>query len=170
MNQHIYTMFADSVNLQLEANAAFRRELLLQLPSVAKSTSLTAFLMEFCTVKVDNCRRIGKSQFIADNAKANDLVIVPLYKAARNIKTSATVLPVSMLKRGDQVYDRIWVDSPDLVIKNRCSQSIKFIYDLCGHNIEQTLDLVIKNRCSHSIEFIYDLCGYNRGQTFIFLG
>lgn len=108
--------------------------------------SNVSFTREFCTIRCNVGRRVGKSSYIERRAGINDLVIVP----NQNLKKSglATIITASEVKRIPKTYRgrirpkyvNIYVDEPRM-----CADYL-------------------------SIEEMYDILVCSKLQTFILLG
>jgi hypothetical protein len=83
------------------------------------------FVMEFGTVSLDIGRAVGKSKFIRENAKPNDLVLVHNLEEIRYwehyLPMTKVMCPkinsVQYIKSYGQRCDTIWVDEPKLIFK-----------------------------------------------------
>lgn len=83
------------------------------------------FIMEFGTISLDIGRHVGKTKFIRENAKCNDLVLVHnmeevrYWNRYRNM--TRTICPrtdgIEYIKSYGQRFDTIWIDEPKLVFK-----------------------------------------------------
>jgi len=84
------------------------------------------FVMEFGTVSLDIGRGVGKSKFIRENAKPNDLVLVHNLEEVRYWEHYRPMTKVMCLrihnaqyiKKYGQRFDTIWIDEPKLVFES----------------------------------------------------
>lgn len=82
------------------------------------------FVMEFGTISLDIGRGIGKSKFIRENAKPNDLVLLGDLESIRYLNRyipTKIICPkihsLEYIKNYGQRFNVIWVDEPRLVFK-----------------------------------------------------
>jgi len=83
------------------------------------------FIMEFGTISLDIGRAVGKSKFIRENAKHNDLVLVHNLEEVRYwnhyLPMTKVMCPkinsIQYIKSYGQRWDTIWVDEPKLIFK-----------------------------------------------------
>jgi len=84
------------------------------------------FVMEFGTISLDIGRGVGKLEFIKDNAKPSDLVLVHSLEELRHwehyhhmVKTMCLkIMNVKYITSYGQRFNTIWVDEPKLVFKS----------------------------------------------------
>ena len=83
------------------------------------------FIMEFGTISLDIGRAVGKSKFIRENAKPNDLVLVHNLEEVRYWRhyrsMTKAMCPridsVEYIRSYGQRWDTIWIDEPKLIFK-----------------------------------------------------
>lgn len=82
------------------------------------------FIMEFGTVSLDIGRAAGKSKFIRENAKHNDLVLVHNLEEVRywnhyHPMVQSLCPKIHTVRSGNYQwrFDTIWVDEPKLIFK-----------------------------------------------------
>jgi len=140
-----YISFFNLMNKLIQFNKINRKNITKQ---YINSVGMVNYLKEYCTVKVDIGRQIGKSTYISNNFKDNDLIITinmsmskdfvrnfyTFYKYERNIVSYRTLLNKKDLYKL-KTYDTIWVDEYSII--NR-QTDMSFIYDYLGKNENQT--------------------------------
>ena len=108
------------------------------------------FVMEFGTVSLDIGRGVGKSKFIRENAKPNDLVLVHNLEEVRYWEHYRPMTKVvcsrihnaQYIKKYGQRFDTIWVDEPRLVFESVSR------YDMMKHLIvDYGQTVVMLGRC-----------------------
>jgi hypothetical protein len=95
------------------------------------------FIMEFGTVSLDIGRAVGKSKFIKQNAKPQDLVLVHNLEEVRYwnhyLPMTKVMCPkinsIQYIKNYGQRFDTIWIDEPKLIFKEFSK------YDIMKHLI-----------------------------------
>lgn len=103
------------------------------------------FIMEFGTVSLDIGRAVGKSKFIRENAKHNDLVLVHNLEEVRYwnhyLPMTKVMCPkinsIQYIKSYGQRFDTIWVDEPKLIFKEFSR------YDIMKHIIMDYGQIVV---------------------------
>lgn len=95
------------------------------------------FIMEFGTISLDIGRHVGKTKFIRENAKLNDLVLVYNMEEVRYWNhyrnTTKAICPridsIEYIRSYGQRFDTIWIDEPKLMFKGFSK------YDIMKHLI-----------------------------------
>lgn len=115
--------------------------------SAAENLSIPMFVKEFCTIHCNIGRRSGKTQYIIDRAKSDDLIIVHNETIARvyknsgadiNIMTASSVSRIEEVFRGYYIpkFNNIYIDEPRL-----CNEYVTthYIYKTLVHSTKQTV-------------------------------
>jgi hypothetical protein len=97
----------------------------------------TEFIMEFGIISLDIGRSVGKTKFIRENAKPNDLVLVHNLEEIRYwnhyLPMTKVMCPkinsIQYIKSYGQKFDTIWIDEPKLIFKEFSK------YDIMKHLI-----------------------------------
>lgn len=127
---------------------SFNKEMRNTLPvSTAENLSIPMFVREFCTIHCNIGRRSGKTQYIIDRARSDDLIIVhnemiaSMYKkfgVNTNIMTASSVSRLEEVFRGYYIpkFNNIYIDEPRL-----CAEyvSMHYIYKSLIHSTKQTV-------------------------------
>lgn len=100
-----------------------------------------SYLKEYCTVRVDIGRQIGKTHYIISNATKNDCIIVHNVATKRNIKifTKAKVYTIKNIynKIPGNIFKNIWIDEASWMDNN--IKNLDFLYSLFANkSVEQT--------------------------------
>ena len=108
--------------------------------------SPVAYAMEFCTIRCDVGRQVGKTKYIKDRAGDGDLVIVANENMKHLFMNDMCGHPMVMTPRdihhgpsNDIRFSRIFIDEPRMVFKHISQDEL---YTILCHGGEQTFILL----------------------------
>lgn len=116
--------------------------------ALSDSMGFLNYLREFRTVRIDLGRRVGKTKYVRDHAKRDDVIIVPTYglrdscyRDFARAAWSAKVFPVIDLERARGLQpNRIFIDEGRMVDEALRKQPPGFqdnLYRLFGRSTDQ---------------------------------
>ena len=101
--------------------------------------SFSDYAQEYCTVKCDVGRQIGKSTYIKTHADALSVVVVMNDRMKQNFFISNRKFdlrtPSDLLNNPQKEYETIYIDEPRFVFR---SISVSTFYDLLSKSYNQT--------------------------------
>jgi hypothetical protein len=108
----------------------------------------TQYAIQFCTVRLNVFRGIGKTQYIVDNVTAKDLIVVKDEQMKQLVVSRLNgkefnILSASMIKnmgRFSQSFEKIYVDEPIMCFDSR--SMFEFYGKFVDGGIQQTFILL----------------------------
>lgn len=134
-----YKKFTESIDNLLKLNKSNR----LKYKTETCNIDPIYYALEFCTVKCDIGRRVGKTKYIQQNAKKGDLVVVAneriktLYKRVKFEFDVLTIDYIIKSRSREFQFKNIYIDEPIMVFRNRQSLD-EFYIIMVQPKIEQT--------------------------------
>ena len=121
--------------------------------NLKKMMGARLYTLDFCTVRVDAGRGVGKTTYIKNHAGILDLVIVPSRRLMLNefaeVMNDLDIVSSDYFdfrRIGGRDYRGIYIDEPSLVVENSADRIISRVEDiidiLVNPSIEQTFVLL----------------------------
>ena len=120
--------------------------------NLKKMMGARLYTLDFCTVRVDAGRGVGKTTYIKKHAGILDLVIVPTRRLILNQYGETNDFDIvsgdrfDFRRTGGRDYRRIYIDEPSLVVENATGWIANSVDDIIemftSPSIEQTFVLL----------------------------